>query len=55
MPMRGEIWVDPTCIVVKGDGGFYATGPVMILSSDVTVTQLPAKQKPDLALPPLLP
>lgn len=55
MPMNGEIWVDPTCIVVSGDGGFYATGPVKILSSDVTVTPLPAKQKPDLALPPLLP
>jgi hypothetical protein len=55
MPKSGEIWADPTCIVVKGDGGFYATGPVKILASAVTVTPLPAKQKPDLALPPLLP
>jgi hypothetical protein len=55
MPMSGEIWIDPTCIVVGGDGGFYATGPVRILSSGVTVTPLPAGQEPDLALPPLLP
>lgn len=55
MPMTGEIWVDPTCIVVDGDGGFYATGPVKILSSKATVTPRPAKQQPDLALPPLLP
>jgi hypothetical protein len=55
MPMTGEIWIDPTCIVVGGDGGFYATGPVQILSSKVTVTPVPAKQQPDLALPPLLP
>ena len=55
MPMSGEIWIDPTCVVVGGDGGFYATGAVKILSSDVTVTPLPTKQKPDLALPPLLP
>lgn len=55
MPMSGETWIDPTCIVVGGDGGFYATGPVKILSSDVTVTPLPGKQKPGLALPPLLP
>jgi hypothetical protein len=55
MPMTGEIWVDPTCIVVGGDGGFFATGPVKILSSKVTVTPLPVKQQPDLALPPVLP
>lgn len=55
MPMSGEVWVDPTCIVVDGDGGFYATGPVRILASGVTVTPPPARVKPDRALPPLLP
>ena len=55
MPMSGEIWIDPTCIVVGGDGGLYSTGPVKHPSMGVTSTPLPAKQKPDLALPPLQP
>lgn len=55
MPKSGEEWVDATCIVVGGTGGFYATGPVQILSSGATVTPLPAGEAPSLALPPLLP
>ena len=27
-PMSGEIWIDPTCVVVSGQSSFYATGPV---------------------------
>jgi hypothetical protein len=55
MPKSGEIWIDPTCIVVGGGGGIYATGPVENSSTHLTVTPLPAIQQPDLALPPLLP
>jgi hypothetical protein len=55
MPKSGEIWIDPTCIVVGGGGGLYATGPVENSSSHVTVTPMPVKQQPDLALPPLQP
>jgi hypothetical protein len=55
MPKSGEIWIDPTCIVVGGGGGMYATGPVEITSSHVTVTPPPGNQQPDLALPPPLP
>lgn len=55
MPKSGEIWIDPTCIVVGGDGGMYATGPVENTSTHLAVTPLPAKKQPDLALPPLQP
>lgn len=55
MPKSGEVWIDPTCIVVGGDGGLYATGPVENTSSHITVTPLPAVQQPDLVLPALLP
>lgn len=56
---RGEIrvdwelaFIDPTCIVVGGDGGFFGTGPVKQVGSDVTITPQPVKQEPDRALPP---
>ncbi|HET7678384.1 MAG TPA: hypothetical protein VFK38_11105 [Candidatus Limnocylindrales bacterium] len=55
MPMSGEIWTDPTCIVVGTDGGFYATGPVKNVGSGAVYTPLPPKQMPEFALPPLLP
>jgi len=55
MPKSGDVWMDPICIVVGGTGGYYATGPVQIQSSGVTVTPLPAGEAPSLALPPLLP
>lgn len=49
------VFTDPICIVVDGDGGFFGTGPVRQVGTDVTVTPQPAKQEPDRALPPLEP
>jgi hypothetical protein len=45
----------PNVHFVGGCGGFYATGLVKILSSDVTVTPLPAKKTPTSRFPALLP
>ena len=29
----GEMWIDPTCVVIDGEPGFYATGPVRSLAT----------------------
>lgn len=51
----GEDWIDPTCIVVAGHGGFYATGPVRNLGSGVVTAPVPPLVEPDLVLPSPLP
>jgi hypothetical protein len=49
------VFTDPVCIVVDGDGGFFGTGPVRQVGTEVMFTPQPAKQEPDRALPPLGP
>ncbi len=57
--MSDEIWFDPTCVIIDGEQGWFATGAMqkvlpggelgpLILSSKLT-------PGPDLALPPLAP
>lgn len=54
MPRGQEVWLEPTCMVIDGQPGFYATGPV-ILPSGAVATPLPATAAPDRRLPPLAP
>jgi hypothetical protein len=53
MPMSNTIYVDPTCVVVDGgDGGFFATGGVRQVGSDVVKAPAAVAFAPDRALPP---
>jgi hypothetical protein len=55
MPTSREVWVDPICVVIDGEGGFFATGPVRHLDTG-TITAPPApKRPPTLRVPPLAP
>ncbi len=55
MPRLQEVWIDPTCVVVGGDGGVFGTGPIRVNSTGET-KQPPADElQPDRALPPLAP
>lgn len=51
---NGETWIDPICVVVDGDSGFYATGSRILLSG-IEVTPDPVPTKPTLSLPPPAP
>ena len=51
MLTSGEVWIDPTCIVVDGNGGWYATGPVRDATSGVLETAPSVGEEPDLSLP----
>jgi predicted small lipoprotein YifL len=53
MPWSNTIYVDPACVVVDGgDGGFFGTGGVREVGSDVTRTPQPIAAEPDRLLPP---
>lgn len=54
-PMLGEVWIDPTCVVIGHDGGLFATGPVEKGDAGTIVNRPANAQKPDRALPPLAP
>lgn len=47
---NGETWVDPICVVVDGQPGFYATGS-RIPATGSEITPAPVSTKPTLSLP----
>lgn len=49
----GDVWVDPTCVVIDDAPIIYATGPIRT-ADGVTVTPPPLGM-PTMALPPLAP
>jgi hypothetical protein len=53
-PGGGDVWQDPTCVVTRGDFGWFATGPVRSADGKVFEPVQPERQ-PDRRLPPLAP
>lgn len=55
----GEVWIDPTCVNIGGQQGWFATGPVRkVLQGGEPGPLIPPSTLtpgPDLALPPLAP
>ena len=55
-PMVGQSWIDATCIVIGGEPGMYATGPVRDLASGKILRgYYPVTRLPDKSLPQLRP
>ena len=52
---NGEVWKDPTCVVIDDQSGFYATGRVTNVASGKVSAPGPPAIPPDSKLPPLLP
>jgi hypothetical protein len=52
--MAGQSWIDPTCAVIDGEPGFYATGPVRDLASGKIIRGY-WPERGVAALPPLSP
>jgi hypothetical protein len=53
MAMSNIVYVAPACIVVDGgDGGFFSTGTVKEIGSEVIRTPQPVPAEPDRELPP---
>jgi hypothetical protein len=51
----GEVWTAPTCVVTRGEFGWFATGPVRdTKTGQVLTSKLPAST-PDATLPALAP
>jgi hypothetical protein len=50
----GEIWTDPTCIVTEHDFGYFATGPVTVVSTGKVFPPEAPTIVPDRTLPPLV-
>lgn len=55
MPLSGEVWTDPTCVVTPNDFGYYRTGPVRNIATGAITTPEPPAELPDRVLPPLAP
>jgi hypothetical protein len=47
---NGETWIDPICVVIDGESGFYATGP-RLLADGRTIAPDPVPLRPDRLLP----
>lgn len=58
-PTSHEVWIDPTCVIIDGEQGYFATGGgYKVLESGKRGPFIPPLETtpgPDLALPPLAP
>lgn len=55
MLLAGEVWIDPICVVINGERGYFATGPVRNLDTGALHTPEVPANPPDRALPTLAP
>jgi len=53
-PFAGEVWIDPLCVVINGEAGFYGIGDTILPDGSVS-TPLPVAELPSYSLPSLAP